>query len=252
VDLTTQSVKPEKENHFEVGLKTQWLDRKLTVNLAAFLTEITDYQATVNNNAINVIRGYLSNAGKVRVKGVEWDTSFRPVDGLSTYFNGAYTDAKYVKFTNAPCPPELSGGTATAPGGVTDPAGTAGGRSPAYCDISGQVLPGISKWSLSWGGEYALPVGSEGQVYAGYDGSWRSKFSSNPSPSAYTWIGGYSLHNFRIGYRKGKDLNIFAWVRNAFDRNYYELLSTQSGSTGLIIGQPGDPRTWGFTVSKSF
>ncbi|MBO9581803.1 MAG: TonB-dependent receptor [Sphingobium sp.] len=236
VDLTTQTVKPEKENHFEVGLKTQWLDRKLTINLAAFLTEITDYQATVNNNAINVIRGYLSNAGKVRVKGVEWDTSFRPLEGLSTYFNGAYTDAKYVKFTNAPCPPELSGGTA----------------SPAQCDISGQVLPGISKWSLSWGGEYALPVGAEGQVYAGYDGSWRSKFSSNPSPSAYTWIGGYSLHNFRLGYRKGKDLNIFAWVRNAFDRHYYELLSTQSGSTGLIIGQPGDPRTWGFTVSKSF
>jgi iron complex outermembrane receptor protein len=251
-------VKPEKENHFEVGLKTQWLDRKLTINLAAFLTEIDDYQATVNNNAVNVIRGYLANADKVRVKGVEWDTSLRPFDGFSTYFNGAYTDAKYAKFTNAPCPPELSGGTAQAldangnPTGATSPAGTAGGISPARCDISGQVLPGISKWSLSWGGEYAIPVSAAGQVYAGYDGSWRSKFSSNPSPSAYTWIGGYSLHNFRIGYRQGKDLNVFAWVRNAFDRHYYELLSTQSGSTGLIVGQPGDPRTWGFTISKSF
>jgi len=258
VDLTTQTVKPEKENHFEVGLKTQWLDRKLTVNLAAFLTEISDYQATVNNNAVNVIRGYLANADKVRVKGVEWDTSLRPFDGFSTYFNGAYTDAKYAKFTNAPCPPELAGGTAQAldvngnPTGATSPAGTAGGISPARCDISGQVLPGISKWSLSWGGEYAIPVSAEGQVYAGYDGSWRSKFSSNPSPSAYTWIGGYSLHNFRIGYRQGKDLNVFAWVRNAFDRHYFELLSVQSGSTGLIVGQPADPRTWGFTVSKSF
>lgn len=258
VDLTTQTVKPEKENHFEIGLKTQWLDRRVTVNVAAFLTEINDYQATVNNNAVNVIRGYLANADKVRVKGIEWDTSFRVIDGLTSYFNGAYTDAKYVKFTNAPCPPELSGDTAQAldangnPTGTTSPAGTAGGISPARCDISGQVLPGISKWSLSWGGEYALPVGAEGQVYAGYDGSWRSKFSSNPSPSAYMWIGGYSLHNFRIGYRKGKYLNIFAWVRNAFDRHYFELLSTQSGSTGLIVGQPGDPRTWGFTVSKSF
>jgi iron complex outermembrane receptor protein len=258
VDLTTQTVKPEKENHFEIGLKTQWLDRKLTINLAGFVTEISDYQATVNNNAVNVIRGYLANADKVRVKGVEWDTSFRPIDGLSTYFNGAYTDAKYAKFTNAPCPPELSGGTAQAldvngnPTGPTSPAGTAGGISPAKCDISGQVLPGISKWSLSWGGEYAIPVSDEGQIYAGYDGSWRSKFSSNPSPSAYTWIGGYSLHNFRVGYRQGKDLNVFAWVRNAFDRRYFELLSVQSGSTGLVVGQPADPRTWGFTISKSF
>jgi iron complex outermembrane receptor protein len=41
-------------------------------------------------------------------------------------------------------------------------------------------------------------------------------------------------------------------VRNAFKQNYFELLSVQSGSTGLIIGQPGDPRTWGFTINKTF
>jgi len=110
----------------------------------------------VNNNAINVIRGYLANAGQVRARGVEFDSSFRPSKRVSVYVNGAYTDAKYINFKNAPCPPELSGGTATAPGGVTDPAGTAGGRSPAYCDISGQRLPGISKWSFSFGGEYSF------------------------------------------------------------------------------------------------
>jgi len=258
VDLTTQTVKPEKENHFEVGLKTQFLDRRATLNLAGFWTEINDYQTTVNNNAVNVIRGYLANAPKVRVRGFEWDSSLRPTDHLSTYFNGAYTDAKYVDFKHAPCPPELTGGSAQAldgngnPIGTPSPAGTPGGISPAFCDISGQVLPGVSKWSLSWGGQYGVPVTSTGEIYVGYDGSWRSKFSSNPSPSAYTWIGGYSLHNFRIGYRQGKDFNIFAWVRNAFDRHYFELLSVQSGSSGLIVGQPGDPRTWGFTVSKSF
>jgi iron complex outermembrane receptor protein len=256
VDLTTQTVKPESENHFELGLKTQFFDRKVTVNLAGFWTEIKDYQATVNNNAINVIRGYLANAAKVRVRGVEWDTSFRPSDRARLYFNGAYTDAKYADFKNAPCPPELSGGTALTVlpdgslSGVPSPAGTAGGNSRPYCDISGQVLPGISKWSLSFGGEVNAPVG-EGQVYLGYDGSYRTRFSSNPSPSAYTWINDYSLSNFRLGYRKD-DLNVFAWVRNAFDQHYFELLSVQSGSTGLIVGQPGDPRTYGATFTKSF
>ena len=250
VDLTTQTVKPEKVDHFEIGLKTQFLDRRVTLNVAGFWTEVKDYQATVNNNAINVIRGYLANAGKVRSRGFEWDASFRPSRAFNFYFNGAYTDAKYTDFKNAPCPPELAGGTATAPGGVTDPAGTAGGRSPAYCDISGQVLPGISKWSLSWGGEVRQPVG-DGDVYLGYDGSWRDKFSSNPSPSAYTWINAYSLSNVRLGWRRA-DFNIYGWVRNVFDQKYFELLSTQSGSTGLIVGQPGDPRTYGLTVSKSF
>jgi iron complex outermembrane receptor protein len=252
VDLTTQTVKPEKVNAYEIGLKTQFLDRRVTLNLAGFWTDISDYQATVNNNAINVIRGYLANAGKVRSRGFEFDSSFRPSKRVNLYVSGAFTDAKYVDFKNAPCPPELSGGTATAPGGVTDPAGTPGGRSPAFCDISGQRLPGISKWSFSFGGEYNHPVGSSGgEVYVGYDGSYRSRFSSNPSPSAYTWIEGGSLSNFRVGYRKDS-FNVFGWVRNAFNRDYFELLSTQSGSTGLIVGQPGDPRTFGGTISKSF
>ena len=65
------------------------------------------------------------------------------------------------------------------------------------------------------------------------------------------YIPSYSLHNFRLGYRKD-NFNIFGWVRNAFDQHYFELLSTQSGSSGLIVGQPGDPRTWGATVKVDF
>lgn len=250
VDLTTQTVKPEKVDAFELGLKTQFLDRRLTLNVAAFWTEIGDYQATVNNGQLTVIRGYLANAGKVRSRGAEFDASFRPSRQLSLYVNGAYTDATYRKFVNAPCPPELSGGTVTQ--GASGNAGVAGQPSAATCDISGSRLPGISKWSFSYGGEYDVPVGGAGgQVYVGYDGSYRSRFSSNPSESAYTWIEGYALSSFRLGYREDK-LNIFAWVHNAFDQNYFELLSTQSGSTGLIVGQPGEPRTFGATVSRSF
>lgn len=257
VDLSTQTVKPEKVNNYEIGLKTQFLDRRLTLNLAGFWTDVSDYQATVNNNAINVIRGYLANAGKVRSRGVEFDSSFRPSKRLSLYVSGAFTDAKYVDFKNAPCPPELSGGSAATTANPASPAGRAGtaaqpSYSPAQCDISGQRLPGISKWSFSYGGEYNVPVdGAGGEVYVGYDGNYRSRFSSNPSPSAYTWIEGYSLSNVRAGYRKA-DFNVFGWVRNAFDQNYFELLSTQSGNTGLIVGQPGDPRTYGLTVSKRF
>jgi iron complex outermembrane receptor protein len=248
--LASQTVKPEKVNHFEVGIKTQFADRRVTLNLAGFWDDIYDYQATVTNGQLGVIRGYLANAAKVRVRGIEWDSSFRPSDRARLYFNGAYTDAKYENFKDAPCPPELAGGTTVAAGQTPSAPGTPAGLSPAFCDISGQVLPGISKWALAFGGEVNVPVGS-GQVYLGYDGSYRTEFSSNPSPSAYTWIDGYSLSNFRLGYRHD-DLNVFAWVRNAFDQHYFELLSVQSGSTGLIVGQPGDPRTYGVTLSKSF
>jgi len=258
--LSTATVEPEKVNHFELGLKTQTADRRVTANLAAFWTEISDYQATVNNLQVGVLRGYLANAGRVRTRGVELDTAFRPTARLNIYANGAFTDADYVNFRNAPCPPELSGGTAQAvtngvPTGPTSPAGTPGGISPAFCDISGQRLPGVSKWSFSYGAEYDLPGrigGLEGQYYLGYDGNYRSSFSSNPSPSISTNVAGYALSNFRLGFKAEGSWNVFGWLRNAFDRNYYEVLATQSGSTGLVVGQPGDPRTYGLTVSRAF
>ncbi|TXC70370.1 TonB-dependent receptor [Sphingomonas ginsenosidivorax] len=253
--LSSATVKPEKVNHYELGLKTQFLDRRVTLNLAGFWTEISDYQATVTNGQLGVLRGYLANAGKVRTRGIEFDSAFRPTSRFSVYANGAYTDAKYVRFVDAPCPPELSGGTTAAAGQAASAPGTPGGISPQNCDISGQRLPGISKWAFSYGAQYSLPasVGDlQGSVYLGYDGSYRSTFSSNPSASAYTNINGYALSNFRLGFKADDGLNVFGWLRNAFDKKYFELLALQSGSTGLVVGQPGDPRTYGITVSKSF
>jgi iron complex outermembrane receptor protein len=65
-------------------------------------------------------------------------------------------------------------------------------------------------------------------------------------------VDGYALSNFRLGYRIDKGWDVYAWVRNAFDEEYFELLSTQSSSTGLVVGQPGDPRTYGLTLKASF
>ena len=160
-----------------------------------------------------------------------------------------------MKFVVAPCPPELSGGTTATAANPASPAGTAGGFSPANCDISGQRLPGVSRWAFSYGAEYDLPgriAGLDGQFYVGYDGSYRSTFSSNPSPSAYTQIKGYALSNVRAGFKAERSWNVFGWLRNAFDKDYYDVLALQSGSTGLVVGQPGDPRTYGVTVSRAF
>ena len=250
--LSASTVKPEKVNHYEIGLKTQFLDRRATLNLSGFWTEIGDYQATVTNGQLGVLRGYLANAEKVRVRGFEAEFSVRPVSGLNLYASGTFTDHEYVKFTDAPCPPELSGGTT---GAVASAPGTPGGVSPANCNISGQWLPGISKYAASFGGEYAMParlLATEGEVYVGIDGSYRSKFSSNPSRSAYTDVAGYALANARVGFRIRDRWDLFGWVRNVFDKNYYELLATQSGNTGLIVGQPADPRTYGATLRATF
>jgi Outer membrane receptor proteins, mostly Fe transport len=252
--LSAGVIKPESVNHYEVGIKTQFWDRRGTFNLTAFRTDIKDYQATVTNGQLGVLRGYLANAGKVRTQGIEADFKIRTSDRFTAYTNAAYTDAKYVKFVDAPCPPELSGGTAVGAGQSPSAPGTPGGLSPANCDISGQRLPGVSRWAFSYGAEVNTPVAllaQEGQVYLGVDGNYRSGFSSNPSESIYTNVKGYALTNFRAGFR-GDGFDVFGWVRNAFDVNYFELLQVAPSNVGLVAGQPGDPRTWGGTIKFSF
>jgi iron complex outermembrane receptor protein len=206
---------------------------------------------------VSVIRGYLANAEKVQIQGVETDFSFRPNDNWNFYVNGAYTDAIYKKFTGAPCPPELSGGsTTTTNPALAGPPGVPGSVSPAFCDISGQWLPAVSKWTGAWGFQYqhgAHVLGRDGEAYFGYDGSARSRWSSNPSRSAYTDVGGYGLANFRVGFRSQGTWDVYAWVKNAFDKDYFEQLNAATGgNTGLVVGQTADPRTYGLTVRAEF
>jgi len=256
VNYAASTVKPESVNHYEIGLKTQFWDRRATFNLTAFRTEIKDFQATVNGGQFGTVRGYLANAEKVRSQGIEADFKVVASDRFTAYANGAFTDAKYVKFTNAPCPPELSGGTlqpANQPADYSN-AGVPNTASPRQCDISGQDLPGVSKWAFSYGAEYNIPVtllDKKGQVYLGVDGNYRSHWNSNASPSIYTEVKGYALTNFRAGFR-GEGFDVFGWVRNAFDVNYIDNLQVAPGNTGLIAGTPGDPRTWGGTIKFSF
>jgi iron complex outermembrane receptor protein len=255
-DFSAATVKPESVNHFEVGIKTSFLNRLATFNLTAFRTEIKNFQATVNGGQFGTVRGYLANADKVVSQGIEADFKIRASDRFTAYANAAYTDAKYKKFTNAPCPPELSGGTLQAANATPDYSqpGVPGALSPRQCDISGQQLPGVSKWAFSYGAEYNIPVNlldKDGQVYLGVDGNYRSHWNSNASPSIYTNVEGYALTNFRAGFR-GEGFDVFGWVRNAFDVKYIELLQVAPGNVGLIAGTPGDERTWGGTIKFNF
>jgi len=255
------TIEPEKVDHFEAGIKTRFWDRRATFNLTGFWTKIRDFQANVSNGQFGTVRGYLANADKVRTRGFEADFAVRPSERVNAYLNGAYTDAEYVSFCDAPPPPELSGGTtlaATGPctySGTPGAAGAAGTNSPPFVDASGQDLPGVSKWAFSWGAEGNVPssiFGREGQFYAGYDASYRSRWSSNPTPSIYTTVRGYALHNFRAGFRT-EGFDAFVWTRNAFDQDYIDLLlAGTGGNTGLIAAQVGDPRTWGGTIRFSF
>ncbi len=134
--LSAATVKPEDVRHAEVGFKTQPF-RGVTANITLFNTDIKDYQANVVNAQVGVLRGYLANAEKVRVRGVEFDGNARLNSNFTLYNAIAYTDGRYTSFPDAPPPLEDTGG-------------------PQVKDISGSPLPGISRWAFSLGGEYTI------------------------------------------------------------------------------------------------
>ena len=229
--LSAATVRPEDVRHIEAGIKTEPFDG-VTANVTVYDTEIKDFQTQVQNAAVGVLRGYLANAEKVRVRGVEFDGNIRVNDHLSFYGAAAYTDGKYISFPDAPAPLEETGG-------------------PGFKDISGSVLPGISEWAGSIGGEYAnrgRALGRAGEYFGAIDASYRSSFSSSPSASKYLVVEGYSLLNARVGFRAADGWTLSLWARNLLDKEYFDLLSPVAGGTGLYVGQPGDSRTVGLTM----
>jgi iron complex outermembrane receptor protein len=229
--LSAATVKPEDVHHYEFGVKTEPV-RGVTANVTVYDTEIRDFQAQVVNAGVGVLRGYLANAEKARVRGAEFDGNARIKRNLYVYLSTAYTDGVYVSFPDAPPPLEDTGG-------------------PQVKDISGSALPGISKWAVSYGTEYshsAALLSRSGEIFAGFDASYRSSFSSSASASRYLVVDGYSLVNARLGVRWTDGWTVSFWARNLLDKNYFELLSAAPGNTGLYVGQPGDQRTFGVTL----
>ena len=228
-------IKPEDVNHYEVGVKTSPFKNSI-LNLTYFNTEIKDFQTNVQAAELGVNRGYLANADKVRVQGVELDASFI----LNKHFviNGAatYTDGKYVKFTNAPLPLEETG------------------SAVAFKDVSGTDLPGVSKWAGSLGGEYTKDAkffSNTGKFFVALDGYARSEFSSSPSASKYLIVPGYAIFNGRLGFRASEGLSVHIWGRNLLDKDYYEQLLPAGGNAGQYAAVLGDQRTYGITLKYS-
>lgn len=105
------SFSPEKANTIEVGLKSEFFDRKLRANLAVFSNKYNDIQVVVRDG----ISPLNKNGGKARIRGVELEVTALPVDGLRIDAGMGYLDAKYTsvlasaaplttasKFQNAP------------------------------------------------------------------------------------------------------------------------------------------------------
>lgn len=223
-------VEPEKVDSYEVGLKTQLLDRRVQFNTALFWTIDQNYQANLYDVSNRV--SYLGNAGKVRSRGVEVDLRASLVRGLTLSGSGSFTDAKYLRYTNAICPFLQSYQTS--------------------CDISGQRLSGTSKWVGAAQARYEAPLGGALVGYAAADASYRSSFYAAVNDDPFSRIKGYALVGAQLGLRAADGpWDVSVWARNLLDKDYL-VTATINATWGLTQVAVGEPRTYGLTLRTHF
>jgi len=195
----------ERANNAELGFKSTLWDHRLQLNANVFWTQVNAYQTNAYDAANRV--QYLTNAGSVRSRGIEFESTVVPLRGLTLNFNGSYNDVSYLSYKDAPCPPEVS----QAPG------------APASCDLSGHQVVGASKWIGNANGEYKWNLANGFEPYVTGSYAFRSKAVGTVEDSNYGQIPSYAVVNLYTGLRGDFNLgqwDVSLWLKNDFDKTY--------------------------------
>jgi len=238
---------PETLTSYEAGVKTVWLDHRLTANLTAFHYDFSNMQVTVLQSVGTVTL----NAAAARVNGFELETTARPVAGLSLNAGYGFEASKYTNFTNASVPYPINLG---APLNLT-------GQSLERAPRSTLNLSGSYEWALGGG---HLTFASDWRYTSRYRFHvWSDATNNTPAPFLATPTAealvrntfsqsAYWLGNVRVAYRFDRSgLELGAWVKNVTDKLYntnaFAMFFNRS-----ITTYPGERRTAGVSASYHF
>jgi iron complex outermembrane receptor protein len=229
-------VRPETSKGFEGGVRSQFFDGRLTLNLTAFRTKYRNFQAqgieTLPDGTVNF---RLANVGALRTQGIELDSAARLTDDLRISASAAYLDAKITSFPLAQCFP----GQTVAQGCVTTP-------GPAHQNLAGHRPAQSPKFKLSADANYTHPISGTPWVGVGIASfAYQSKMNFALSGDPQTIQKGYGILNLTAGIRDPEHhYEIMAFVNNVFDKTYYTNIfnqtSTYSSQTALQVLLPRD------------
>lgn len=218
---------------YEAGFKTQFFDRRVTFNGAAFYYDYKDLQVrTVIATGLTQI----ANAASASVKGIEATLDFQATDFLTLAAQATYLDAKYDSFCDG-----ITGGTPQA----SDPlCGT------NRADRAGNRLNLAPKWSGGVNATLHIPVNSAGELTARVAYSWESNSYFTAANEPIVATGGWNRLDARIAFPLAEDAEIYLYGRNLTDKRYINY-AQRSSAVGLQGGR-NDPRTYGIGLRMRF
>jgi outer membrane receptor protein involved in Fe transport len=221
------SYKSDKLWNYEAGIKTTSFNHKLLFDIDAFQIDWTNLQvsATSPSGAFS----FITNAGGARVRGIEAETTFQPVRGLSLSASGTYLDAVLTE-------------------DMTTANIIAAGRK-------GDRMPNIPRWAGNVSAQYQFPLtdvlGGYARIDYRYTGS--SDTAYNPTDPTSRHNNAYALVNTRIGVEDNKSgWGAYFFVTNLLNSQAIMLNYTTPITGTLTNIVPNTPRTYGLNLRKSF
>ncbi len=217
---------PEKSKAYEVGLKSTLLDGRLRVNVAAFKTDYTGYQANVPDLVNGVIVTRLINAGEVSTEGVELDLSARPLPALTVGGSLANVRARVKNFA---CPPGAA----------------------ASCDINGKPLPFSPDWKGSVRVKYTLDLGGSLSMDLGADANWQTKTNFDLAQQPDSFQKEYAIFNATIGLQSTAGWRVALLAKNLGDTSYASFVQSSGNHINRYVPRD-DKRYFGVNVRVDF
>lgn len=213
--------------NYEIGVKTASFDRKLLVNLDAFLIDWTDMQVT--GRTPNGAFSYITNAGAARVKGIEFEMTARPIHGLSLQANASYIDAKLTE--------NQANANLNAPG------------------LKGDRIPFVAKFSAGASAQYSWPVSGnlDGlfRLDVNHVGSSYSDF--RPTATFTRKIDSYQLVNLRTGIEGGEGKwGAYLFVSNLLNDTAITRATSSAIQVNQTVVTSAAPRTIGLNLRAAF
>ncbi|MGF7155516.1 TonB-dependent receptor [Novosphingobium gossypii] len=210
------AIKPETSKDWELGLRSQFLDRAVTLNVTLFNTTYKNLQAqSIETDGITQFFR-LTNVGGLRTRGIETELFVRPVSDLSLSAAGTYLDAKYTEFEGAPC---YIGQTAAQ--GCTG--------TPARQSLTGERLTSPT-WNLQASADFtpALTDTLRGVAQV----SWQYQSETHANDPAIQ-MDAFHIVNLGVGLRaEDKAWEVIAFVNNVFDQQYYATIINRANFFG--------------------
>lgn len=231
---------PETLTAYEVGLKTDLLDRRLRLNFSAFYNDYKNIQLPIGD--CSVLDGFapgtgpfpcaaIQNAGDGEMYGLELEMQASPVDGLDIDGSLSWIDGKWKRIDAA------ARGALRVEDPITTPA-----------------------WRASLGIQYKADLGTSGSITPRFDLSYTGRQTIGRLINAGVFTNlqynpSITLGNARLTWKNAdEDLAISLEVQNLFNKYYFLPLRFAAvySFVGTSYSNVGRPREWGLSVRKTF